>query len=87
MQCSRNSHVNMVSTQKKTILTIKEKHLALKDLENVLTKKSVAEKFKVPQNTLTYCIKHKEETNSKYESGQFGAKRQKLSVGKQARFR
>ena len=77
----------MASTQKKTVLTIKEKYFVLKDLEKGLTKKSVAEKFSVPQNTLTYWIKHKEEINSKYEHCQFGAKRQKLSVGKQARFR
>ena len=72
----------MMSTRKKTDLTVKEKYLALNDLEKGLTKKNVAEKFSVPQNTLTYWIKHKEDIISKYESGQFGAKRQKLSVGK-----
>ena len=72
----------MGSTQRKTVLTIKEKHFTLKDLEKGLTKKNVTEKFSVPQNTLTYYIKHKEDIMSKYESGQFGAKRQKLSVGK-----
>ena len=72
----------MVSTQKKTVLTIKEKYLALKDLEKGLTKKNVAEKFSAPQNTLTNWIKHKEHIICKYESGQFGAKRQMLSVGK-----
>ena len=72
----------MASTRKKTVLTIKEKYLALKDLEKVLTKKNVAEKFSVPQNTLTYWIKHKEDRISKYDCGQFGAKRQKLSVVK-----
>ena len=58
------------------------KCLALKDLEKGLTKKNVAAKFSVSQNTLTYWIKHKEDIISKYESGQFGASRQKLSVGK-----
>ena len=72
----------MASTRKKTVLTIKEKYLALKDLEKGLTKKNVTEKFSAPQNTLTSWIKHKEDIISKYESGQFGAKRQKLSVGK-----
>ena len=51
-------------------------------MEKVLTKKNVAEKFSVPQNTLTYWVKHKEDIISKYEPGQFGANRQKLSVGK-----
>ena len=60
----------------------KKKYLALKDLEKVLTEKNVAEKFSVPQNTLTYWIKHKENIASKYESVKFRAKRQKLSVGK-----
>ena len=60
----------------------KKKYLALKDLGKVLTKKNVAEKFSVPQNTLTYWIKHKEDIVSKYESVQFRAKRQKLSVWK-----
>ena len=66
----------MASTRKKSVLTIKEKYLALIDLEKGLTKKNVAEKFSVPQNTLTYWIKHKEDIISKYESGQFGAKGQ-----------
>ena len=72
----------MASTRKKTVLTIKEKYLALQDLEKVITKRNVAEKFRVPQNTLTYWIKHKEDIFRKYESYHFGAKRQKLSVGK-----
>ena len=72
----------MASTRKKTVLTIKEKYLALKDLEKGLTKKNVTEKFSTPQNTLTSWIKHKKDIISKYESGQFGAKRQKISVGK-----
>ena len=38
--------------------------------------------FSVPQNTLTYWIKHKEDIISKYKSNQFGAKRQNLSLGK-----
>ena len=69
----------MASTRKKAVLIIKEKYLALKDLEKGLTKKNVAEKFSVPQNTLTYWIKH---IIIKHESGQFGAKRRKLRVGK-----
>ena len=55
----------MTSTRKKTVLTIKEKYLALKDLEKGLTIKNVSEKFSVPQNTLTYWIKHKEDIISK----------------------
>ena len=58
------------------------KYLAFKDLEKGLTKKNIAEKFNVAQNTLTYWIKQKEDRINKYESGQFRAKRQKLSVGK-----
>ena len=50
----------MAPTRKKAVLTIKEKHLPLKDLEKGLTRKNVAQKFSVPQNTLTYWIKHKE---------------------------
>ena len=72
----------MVYTRKKTVLTIKEKYLALKDFEKGLTKKNVAEKFSVPQNTLTCRIKRKEGIISKCEFGQFGEKRQNLSVRK-----
>ena len=72
----------MASTRKKAVLIIKEKYLALKDLEKGLTKKNVAEKFSVPQNTLTYWIKHREDIIIKHEFGQFGAKRRKLRVGK-----
>ena len=72
----------MASTRKKAVLIIKEKYLALKDLEKGLTKKNVAEKFSVPQNTLTYWIKHREDIIIKHESGQFGAKGRKLRVGK-----
>ena len=71
----------MAPTRKKTVVTIKEKYLALKNLEKGLTKNDT-KKFSIPQNTLTYQIKHKEDIISKYESGQFGAKRQKRSVGK-----
>ena len=53
----------------------RKQYLAFKDLKEGLTKKNIAEKFSVPQDTLTYCIKHKEDIISKYESGQFGAKR------------
>ena len=70
------------STRKKTVLTIKEKYTALKDLEKGLSKKAIAEKFNVPKFTLTYWIKYKHDIIQKYEMGQLGAKRQKLSVGK-----
>ena len=70
------------STRKKTVLTIKEKYTALKDLEKGLSKKAIAEKFSVPKNTLTYWIKNKHDILQKYETGHLGAKRQKLSVGK-----
>ena len=69
------------STRKKTVLTIKEKYTALKDLEKGLSKKAIAEKFNVP-NTFTYWIKNKHDIIQKYETGQLGAKKQKLSVGK-----
>ena len=71
----------MASTRNKTVKTIKEKYLALKDLQKGLAK-NVAEKFSVLQNTFTHWVKHKEDIIKTYESGQFGAKRQKLSVGK-----
>ena len=57
-----------------------QRKIALKNLEKGLTRKNLAEKFSIPQNT--YWIKHMEDTISKYASGQFGAKKQKLSVGK-----
>ena len=72
----------MTSTRKKTVLTIKKKYTTLKDLEKGLSKKAIAEKFNVPKNTLTYWIKNKHDIIQKYETGQLGAKRQKLSVGK-----
>ena len=62
----------MAPTRKKTVLTVKKEYLALKDLQKDRTKKSVVLKVSVPQNTLTYWIKHKEEIISKYEYGQFG---------------
>ena len=71
----------MASTRNKTVKTIKEKYLALKDLQKGLAK-NVTEKVSVPQNTLSHWVKHKEDIINTYESGQFGAKRQKLSVGK-----
>ena len=70
------------STRKKTVLTIKEKYIAFKDLEKGLSKKAIAKKFNVPKNTLTYWIKNKHDIIQKYETGQLGAKRQKLSLGK-----
>ena len=52
---NKNPHFNMASvttsTRKKTVLTTKEKYTALKDLEKGLSKKTIAEKFKVPKNT------------------------------------
>ena len=69
-------------TRKKTVLTIKEKYLALQELEKGASKKSIAEKFGVPHNTLTYWIAIRKQIISNYESGQLGAKRQKLSTGK-----
>ena len=82
MQCSAEEiDISTWRLRKKTVLTIKEKYLTLKDLAKGLTKNNVAEKFSVPRNTLTYWIKHKEDI-SKCTSGQCGANRQKLSVGK-----
>ena len=72
----------MASTRKKTVLAIKEKYLALKDLIESLPKKNVPKRFSVPQNTLTYRIKYKEVIISMQEPGQFGAKRQKLNAEK-----
>ena len=51
-------------------------------MEKRLTKKNVAEKFSIPQNTLTIWIRYKDDIISKYESGQFGVKGQKLTFGK-----
>ena len=51
-------------------------------MEKGLSKKAIAKKFNVPKNTLTYWIKNKHDIIQKYETGQLGAKRQKLSVGK-----
>lgn len=64
-------------------MTIKEKYLALKELEEKgITKTSIAEKYGVLPSTLTYWVKNKEDIISSYESGKYGAKRQKLSSGK-----
>ena len=83
---NKNPHFDMASvtasTRKKTVLTIKEKYTALIDLEKGLSKKAISEKFNVPKNTLTYWIRNKHDIIQKYETGQLGAKRQKLSVGK-----
>ena len=70
------------STRKKTVLTIKENYTALRDLEKGLSKKAIAEKVNVSKNTLTYWIKNNHDIIQKYKTGQLGAKRQKLSVGK-----
>ncbi|XP_057299236.1 tigger transposable element-derived protein 4-like [Hydractinia symbiolongicarpus] len=71
------------TSRKKTVLTIKEKYLALKELEKEgTTKKSIAKKYGVPPNTLSYWVKNKSDIFTKYESGQYGVKRQKLSSGK-----
>ena len=73
----------MAASRKKVVLTIKEKYLALKELEEKgITKTSIAEKYGVPPSTLTYWVKNKEDIISSYESGKYGAKRQKLSSGK-----
>ena len=60
----------MASTQNKKVPTIKEKYLVLKDLEKGIRRMS--------PKTLVFP----KDIMSKYETGQFGAKRQKLSVGK-----
>ena len=73
----------MATSRKKVVLTIKEKYQALKELEEKgTTKTRIAEKYGVPPNTLTYWIKNKNAIISKYESGQYGAKRQKLCTGR-----
>ena len=48
-----------------TVMTIKEKYLALEDLEKGITKKYVTEKFSVLQDALTYWITRKENVISK----------------------
>ncbi|XP_057297585.1 tigger transposable element-derived protein 4-like [Hydractinia symbiolongicarpus] len=71
------------TSRKKTVLTIKKKYLALKELEKEgTTKKSIAKKYGVPPNALSYWVKNKSDIFAKYESGQYGVKRQKLSSGK-----
>ena len=73
----------MATSRKKVVLTIKEKYLALKKLEKEGTsKKSIAEKYDVPPNTLSYWMKNKADNFTNYESGQYGAKRQKISSAK-----
>ena len=70
------------TSRKKAALTIKEKYLALKELEKEgTTKKSIAKRYGVPPNTLSYWVENKSDIFAKYESGQYGAKRQKLSSG------
>ena len=55
----------------------------MKDLEeDGVTNTYIAKKYGVPLNTLTYWVKNKIDIITKYESGQYGAKRQKLSSGK-----
>lgn len=52
----------MAASRKKVVLTIKEKYLALKELEEKgITKTSIAEKYGVPPSTLTYWVKNKED--------------------------
>ena len=46
-------------------MTIKEKYLALEDLEKGITKKYVTEKFSVLQDALTYWITRKKNVISK----------------------
>ena len=71
------------TSRKKAVLTIKEKYLALKELEeDGVANTYIAKKYGVPLNTLTYWVKNKIDIITKYESGQYGAKRQKLSSGK-----
>ena len=71
------------TSRKKAVLTIKKKYLALKELEeDGVTNTYIAKKYGVPLNTLTYWVKNKIDIITKYESGQYGAKRQKLSSGK-----
>ena len=73
----------MAASRRNVVLTIKEKYLALKELEEKgITKTSIAEKYGVPPSTLTYWVKNKEDIISSYESGKYGAKRQKISSGK-----
>ena len=61
---------DMATSRKKVVLTIKEKYLALKKLEKEGTsKKSIAEKYDVPPNTLSYWIKNKADIFTNYESG------------------
>ena len=65
---------------------VKEQYLALQELKEVqvrgASKKSIAEKFGIPQNTLMYWIANKKQIISNYVPGQLGAKHQKLSTGK-----
>jgi len=49
------------TSRKKAVLTIKEKYLALKELEEKgTTKISIAKKYGVPKNTFSYWIKNNE---------------------------
>ena len=71
------------TSRKKAAMTIEVKYLALNELEKEGTaKKSIAKRYGVPPNTLSYWVKNKSDIFAKYESGQYGAKRQKLLSGK-----
>ena len=71
------------TSRKKAVLTVKEKYLALKELEeDGATKTFIAKKYGVLLYTLTFWVKNKSDILTKYESGQYGAKRQKLSSRK-----
>ena len=60
---------DMAASRKKVVLTIKEKYLALKEIEEKgITKTSIAEKYGVPPSTLTYWVKNKEDIISSYQA-------------------
>ena len=51
---------NMVVKRKLAVNTLAEKCQALRDLENDISNKNVAEKFGVPRNTVSNRLKNKE---------------------------
>ena len=51
---------NMTVKRKLAVQTLAEKYQALRDLENGISNKNAAEKYGVPKNTVSNCLKNKE---------------------------
>ena len=51
---------NMAVKRKLAVKTLAEKYQALRDLENGISNKNTAEKYRVPKNTVSAWLKNKE---------------------------